>query len=170
MFAFWAVLIACGGGGGGTSSGTNFITYTSANHLVYPNLNGEYTFDDGGGYWLSFSGSQEFTFEFNYDNTGNARVLMFIQTPVGTTLQAGQTFSWANTGAGWYFGTATSLTDPNSSNNILSYTTTGTLTINSVTTNTNGSKTVSFSFTYGGTSGITGTGSGTCTLEQNTPV
>lgn len=168
FFAFWAVLIACGGSGGSGGSNTSYITYSTTNQLVYPALNGNYTFSDGTGQWLDLSTGQEYTLEFNIDGAGDARVVLYFQTAPGINLAAGQTFTWANTGAGWNFGTAQSLTAPFGSGTILLYSNTGTLNITSVTTNTDGSKRIQFNFTYGTTGSINGSGSGECTVTKIT--
>lgn len=168
LFAFWAVLIACGGsGGGGVGTAANSITYTTSGHGTYPNLNGTYTFSDGSG---SFGGvsSVQYSFLYNFDSAGVERVAIELTLPTGTTLAAGQTYQWANTGAGWNFGTASSLTAPNTANNILLYGSSGTLTIDSVTNNTNGTQTVNYHFSMPNgraVDPIIATGSGSCTVQ-----
>ncbi len=172
IFAFWAVLIACGGGGGGGNTNST-ISFTSTGHQVYPNLNGAYSYSDGSGGFQDAT-VDNFYFDYNFDSNGNPRVTVQINTPVGVNLAAGQTYQYANSGTGWNFGTAQSLTDPNPDNHNLLYGGVGTLTVNSVTNNADGSKTVSYTFSLapagqaapsrGNAEGLTTSGSGTCTV------
>lgn len=150
--------------------GENALNYTASGQINYPQFNGTFAHNDGRGTVFTQQGRDLYEFGYNIDTVNDyPRVVVFLIVPANTVLAAGQTYNNSANAfdTGFTFGTTESLTGPTLDGNILLYGGNGTLTITSVTSNPDGTKSLSYTFSLvGATSGSGTSGSGSIVVTR----